>query len=141
MQTNVNHLEDVMNDVITLASLVKEQTEAKVILYANAWPLSYFPERLSDYGVYQYAPFLGNWYYNKNKILINLTKGKESQGIYYCPTYYVQGYDTADNKNVLDIYDNNIGYTNTNNVHPREIGYLDWGLQMYSMLCYLCGVE
>lgn len=132
----------IFDDVYKIASLLKDSTNAKVMIFQNAYPVANFPELSYEQDLAISSSNINNSnYLLKNKILQELCGNsivQKNNGIFYCPSFYMQRQSCYD-RPFQDIgTEEEKGYiVSDGNVHPDKLGYADIGYEVYAMLCFL----
>lgn len=132
-----------LEDVYKIASLLKESTGAKVMIFQNAYPSASFPELSNEQNLaISIKQNASKDYFLKNKILMEICgslQSQKSRGIFYCPSFFLQRQSCNYDRQYVEIgTEETKGWIVANgDVHPNKLGYADIGYEVYSMLCYL----
>ena len=135
---------EIVEDVMLLANLLKQSTNAKIIVINHAFPGSQIPEYFTNMALeldtYSKEK-IKNTYYRNAEIMDTLgdLNIQKANGIFYCPTFFVQGYDASCTHRTISLDgDNEYNYSwNTGDVHPGCSAHKQIGYQLYSLIVYL----
>ena len=146
-RTTDEDIKYIVDDVYKIASLLREQTGAKVMIFDSAAQLCNFPELSMEQGLAIGEKYVASADANRmepkrNRMLMELLgdfNKQKSTGIFYCPAYFMERMGAQYDRPFNDIGSEEVkGWIVTRgNVHPSYLGYADIGYEVYSMLCYL----
>lgn len=135
---------EIAADIMTMADLLRTATSAKILVLTTGWPASQIPMYHPNLSQFKdtytdarlHLPFL------RNKAICtaagDLTE-QAANGIYICPSFYVQGFDTSrthKNESLGTDFDYDFSW-DTEDVHPGPGGHRQIGYQLYSLIMYL----
>lgn len=128
-----------VSDIMVMANHIKSHTNAKIILVCPAYPAS----QLSAFGknIAQTLDVRNQVPYQRNKKIIESCGTLSEQvtnGIYYCPSYFVQGYDTSRTHRCesLNGEDEYLYSWDAGDVHPGLYAHKQIGYQLYATILY-----
>jgi hypothetical protein len=130
---------NIVKDLKLMANLLRISTNAKIIFIANGQTSSQIPQY---FNTSQFSPDSSGVYYNRHKALkedCGSLENQKSSGIYYLPSFFVQGYGTsADHRVESWSGERDYDYTTcSGDIHPGVFANKQIGYQMYCMLLYL----
>ena len=138
-------VDKIINQVFKLAELINKQTGSKVILFTPANTFSYYGSAFEDkdLNLTNLSDIANiNTYWERTKLLMEKCGSLERQeqtGIYFCPTYFIQGLGNYTQVPLTRIGEEqpSCKLTYVQDVHPSALSYDDWAYQLYSMINYL----
>jgi len=137
--------QDKMEIVYFMAQLLHTQIGCPVIVFTPSFTSRLYMSGAEDgYAEAQrkYLPTIQATQDNTIEMmsLFGTLAQQESNGIYFCPTYWTQRFGTFSSIGYVEIGEDvtEVGtIVNDNEVHPSKKSYDDWGFQLYSMINYI----